>query len=111
VEFRNDVVHRGKFPSREESLAFGDKCLTIIYDTLTAIRDSHLEAVMQVLGEHFQQKHAAAPKNAEIGILPRYNVINVQHLHSGEFARHDFRAYVEIARNRKRIVPLFGYNG
>jgi len=44
VAFRNEVVHKGKIPSRHEALQFGDRVLGVIRAALGRLRETYSEA-------------------------------------------------------------------
>lgn len=52
VKLRNDVVHNGKMPNRNDALAFGDDVYKVIQDAARQLRLALLDQVNNVLGEH-----------------------------------------------------------
>ncbi len=59
VEFRNEVVHKGKIPSKEEALHFGDNVLAIIQPKLlrlrAALKESMQNCIFYTIRERSQQ--------------------------------------------------------
>ena len=45
TELRNDVIHKGKVPTLDEALKFGDEVLRVIRSTLTVLNIRHSEAL------------------------------------------------------------------
>jgi hypothetical protein len=52
VEFRNDVIHRGKIPSASEACGFGNAVLALILNVLPKLRNSSEESVQYVINKH-----------------------------------------------------------
>jgi hypothetical protein len=52
TELRNDVVHKGKLPSRKEALGFGSAVYEVIQESVRQLRTTHLDQVNGCLGEH-----------------------------------------------------------
>jgi hypothetical protein len=48
IPFRNDVIHAGKFPTRDEVMTFGQTVYDIMYKVIRRLRPSHDEAVTAV---------------------------------------------------------------
>jgi hypothetical protein len=64
VSFRNDVVHKGKIPTKEEALAFGNAVLGVLRPNMLALREKLPDAVQQVVFYHLrdaQTPGASAP--------------------------------------------------
>lgn len=47
IKIRNDVVHRGSIPTREDALSFGDEVLNVIRPTLARLRTQYQQAFWQ----------------------------------------------------------------
>ena len=53
-EFRNNIIHKGKFPTYEETLKYGQRILDITYSNLSKVRES-LEHIIREMTEEKQQ--------------------------------------------------------
>ncbi|MFT5146638.1 MAG: hypothetical protein ACI9H1_001362 [Polaribacter sp.] len=53
-KFRNSVIHKGRFPTYEETLKYGQRILDITYSNLKKIRES-LEHIIREMSEEKQQ--------------------------------------------------------
>ena len=54
VGFRNSVIHKGKIPSKEEALEYGNTILTIIRPKITLLKSSCGEQIEDVTFEHIR---------------------------------------------------------
>jgi hypothetical protein len=54
VSFRNDVVHKGKIPTKEEAIAFGDSVLNVLRPNMLALREQLPDSVQQVVFYHLR---------------------------------------------------------
>lgn len=61
ISFRNDVIHKGKIPTREEALAFGDAVLDVLRPSMLALREQLPDSVQQVVLYHLRD--AQTPGN------------------------------------------------
>lgn len=52
MELRNDVVHKGKLPSREEAIGFGKTVHEVVQESVRQLRTTHLDQVNRTLSEH-----------------------------------------------------------
>ena len=59
VEFRNKVIHQGKFPSREEATLFGQAVLDVAFEVLKSLRP-HEEHVRARVHADLRARSAAA---------------------------------------------------
>ena len=66
VSFRNDVVHKGKIPTKEEAIAFGDSVLNVLRPNMLALREQLPDSVQQVVFYHLRdaQTHEATSPSA-----------------------------------------------
>lgn len=54
VSFRNDIVHKGTIPTKEEAIAFGDSVLNVLRPNMLALREQLSESVQQVVLYHLR---------------------------------------------------------
>jgi hypothetical protein len=52
AELRNEVVHRGLLPSKDDAVAFGSAAYEVIQHGVRQLRETHLDHVNQALGDH-----------------------------------------------------------
>jgi len=69
TEFRNGVVHKGKFPQREETIAFGRKVQDIIRPTLRRLRER--------LGDGLQEMRMRLLAELRRKVEPGVTVVNL----------------------------------
>ena len=60
VKFRNDAIHKGKIPSREEATRFGEKVLEIILQVLTPLRAQAEEFVQRAVRSYIHEVQTRA---------------------------------------------------
>jgi len=54
VSFRNDVIHKGKIPTKDQALAFGDSVLGALRSNMLALRKQLPDSVQQVVVYHLR---------------------------------------------------------
>lgn len=65
VEFRNNVIHRGYIPTRDEAIAFGNAVLNLTQPTLERLKSHHRNAVQELVREHMT---SLTKRAREIGV-------------------------------------------
>lgn len=61
TELRNDVVHKGKFPGRQEAVSFGQAVADCASPILEMLRsDRFVEIVQKLVGERLRDRHGRA---------------------------------------------------
>lgn len=63
VSFRNDVIHKGNLPTREEAVAFGNAVLSVLRPNMLMLREKLRELVQQVVFYHLRD---AQPSGSSI---------------------------------------------
>lgn len=59
VEFRNEVIHKGRIPTREEAHAFGDAVLEVIVPKLAQLREHLKEAMIKATFYTLKARHSS----------------------------------------------------
>jgi hypothetical protein len=69
VEFRNDVIHKGKIPSRDEALGYGQAVLEMIAPVLAALKKNDGEHVGTVVKQHIFSTHRKIKGQAKVSFM------------------------------------------
>jgi hypothetical protein len=97
-KFRNDVIHKGKFPTYEETLKYGQRILNVIYENLNQVIGK-LEYVIREMSEEKQQ--VMMRKFEELGVDPFTHLsktsINIHHDISS-FKKTNLSEYLELIK-------------
>jgi hypothetical protein len=78
-EFRNDVIHRGRFPQREEAITFGQAIANLILPIVKEMREMYHEKMTQAVLFHIYDssvKSEAADAHGTLGIS---TIISLSH--------------------------------
>lgn len=71
VAFRNEVIHKGRIPSRDEAVTYGEDVLQVISPILDHLKKTDHEHVGRVVGKHItntRQKLEGAPRVSFLSI-------------------------------------------
>lgn len=52
VEFRNEVIHSGKIPSREDAVFYGQEVLNVLRPILHEIKEKYPDSIHKVISDH-----------------------------------------------------------
>lgn len=55
VHFRNEVIHKGKIPTRQEALAYGQAVLDVVRPILKEIKDKYRDGVNKTVFYHLKK--------------------------------------------------------
>ena len=73
VEFRNSVTHRGKIPTRDEAIDFGEHVLTLLRSLIDTLKERFPDAVTKLVLENLMAQRGRAGANptatASIGTI------------------------------------------
>jgi hypothetical protein len=58
VRFRNDVIHNGKIPTRDQAIDFGRRVLELVRGILAELRRDAPEQIGVAIGRHVESMHA-----------------------------------------------------
>lgn len=71
TKFRNDVIHKGKIPTRQEAVTYGQEILNLIVPVLKALKAEYSELIGKIVGQHIsntQQQIAGTPHTSFMSI-------------------------------------------
>lgn len=66
VKFRNDVIHRGKIPTRDEAISYGECILETIGPALQNAKKKFPDGIQTLTLKHLATAHRAAKQGAAI---------------------------------------------
>ena len=103
IEFRNEVIHKGRIPEETKVLEFCDAVFMLMRSYILELHDKEPEAVQTVRKRHVYQKHERAKfQCTSVSVAPTiFNLANTGEPHS----RHDSfsSALVEFRRWKESI--------
>jgi hypothetical protein len=73
VHFRNDVIHRGKIPSKQEALEYGQIILDLIRPTLREIKQRYPKGIRETVFRHLREKSAEQAGTMTIATIVSLN--------------------------------------
>lgn len=85
VSFRNDVIHKGKIPTRTEAISYGDSVLNALRPKMLAIRDKFPEEVTKVTFYHLRDCRSDADNGK---IVSTMGISTIVGLTSGDASHH-----------------------
>jgi hypothetical protein len=80
IELRNDVIHKGKIPTREEAIAYGDSVLNVIRPIIKLVKNKFPNGVQSTVFNHLMESRKAN-ENQQIGTMSIATIIS---LNNGE---------------------------
>lgn len=86
VAFRNEVIHKGKIPTGEEAIKYGDSVLDILRPQMLSIRERFSEEVSKVTFYHLRDCRSVSDNGKQISTMSIPTIVS---LTSGEPSHHD----------------------
>jgi hypothetical protein len=96
TELRNEVVHRGLLPNKEQTLAFGSAAYEVIQHGVQRLRETHVEHVNEVLRKHVNQVFSGMDSHQ----YPRAVQVTSTALNIIEDISNGYRTFDQILRTR-----------
>ena len=82
IKLRNDVIHKGKIPTREEAIAYGDSVLNVIRPIIKLVKNEFPNGVQSTVINHLMESRKANEnENQQIGTMSIATIIS---LNNGE---------------------------
>ncbi len=69
VRFRNDVIHRGKIPSRQQAMEYGQAVLDVMRPQLIQLRDKCPEGVKEATFHHLRSCRTEEDQSRQLSTL------------------------------------------
>lgn len=108
VSFRNDVIHKGKIPTKEEAVVFGNAVLGVVRPNMQMLLENLPGSVQQVVFFHL---HDAQPADDS----PQSNMClsTIVSLSAGEKSHHeaDLNKHLSDLSEWRRLLKGLGANG
>jgi hypothetical protein len=101
VNFRNEVIHKGKIPTQKEAINFGNSVLNLVRPKMIALRDRFPEEVSKVTFNHIKDRRSKADDGK---IVSTMSISTILSLNSGVDSHHQKNIeehLVQIAEFRK----------
>lgn len=82
IKLRNDVIHKGKIPTREEAIAYGDSILNVIRPIIKLVKNEFPNGVQSTVLNHLMESRKANEnENQQIGTM---SIATIVSLNNGE---------------------------
>ena len=85
VRFRNDVIHKGKIPTREEATRYGNSVLNLLRPKVLALKERFSEEVSKVTFYHLRDCRSDSDNEKHVSTMGISTIVS---LSSGETSHH-----------------------
>lgn len=76
VKLRNDVVHKGKIPTREEAVAYGESVLNVIMPILKRVKSDFPDGVQSTIINHLRESRKT-DEGQQVGTMSIATIISL----------------------------------
>jgi len=77
VSFRNEVIHKGKIPTREQAINYGQSILDVIRPLMTALKKNYGEAVRQATFRHLSEARTSSDDGRTVSTMCISTIISL----------------------------------
>jgi len=85
VKFRNDVIHKGKIPTRDEAVKYGNVILEVLRPKIRMLQEKLPKEVNKAIFYHLRNRLSNADKGKQISTMSIKTIVS---LSCGEAAHH-----------------------
>lgn len=98
VKFRNEVIHKGKIPSKEQAISYGQAALDVIRPLLNKLKNEYSEAVGIATFNHLSNTRNSSDDGLAVSTMCISTIVS---LSNGE-AAHDQRSLEDAIAHLQR---------
>jgi hypothetical protein len=77
VAFRNDVVHRGKIPTRRQAIDYGDRILMLVRSLMRLVKKQFHMGVDRLTFEHLQSARNKVGRESAVATLSTGTILSL----------------------------------
>lgn len=82
-KFRNDVIHKGLIPKKEEAIEYGQEVLDLILPVLNDLKNNNEEEVQKIVFQHLRRIHSKGPVGTKKSTLSYTTIVSISAGKSG----------------------------
>lgn len=98
TRFRNEVVHKGKIPSRSEAMAYGQAVLDVVRPILAETKEAFAEGVQHTVFQHLMQSKSKAEEGLAAATISIPTILSLAVSADGYGDRPLEKAIAELRR-------------
>lgn len=106
ITFRNEVIHKGKIPSKDEAIKYGNSVLTVLRPKLKVLQENLSD---QIGNSVLRQVQSSAEKAGDHGQVATMSVSTIISLSNGEAGRHEKSLeehLISLSESRKKLSEI-----
>ncbi len=77
INFRNEVIHKGKIPTREQAVNYGQAILDVVRPILNLLKKDYSEAIQQATFRHLSDARAPSDDGKAVSTLGISTIISL----------------------------------
>lgn len=80
IQFRNEVIHKGKIPTKEEAIEYGQEVLNLIRPLMIMLVNKHAEAVDKMLHLYQLNARKKSPEGSDIQTMWITTILSISNM-------------------------------
>lgn len=98
VEFRNDVIHRGKIPSRQEAVDYGQSVLDVLQPSPKQLKEKCSEGIQKTIFQHLKNSRTREDEKQPVSTMYIRTIVSLSTGEQGHDKRTLEKALSELKR-------------
>ena len=98
--FRNDVIHNGRIPTKEKAIEYGDYVRKFILNTIIKLQKEYNNELMELISVNLQEKSKKNINNYQLVIMCQGNIIS---LVNGEIEKSLTKDFISEIESMKKL--------
>jgi len=107
VEFRNNVIHRGTIPTRQEALDYGQAVLDVVRPILRQVKEKYQTGVKKIVSQHLKECRSGQDAQGPVATMAITTILSLIVATPG----HDKRSLVEALAGLRKWGDELGITG
>lgn len=98
VQFRNDVIHRGKIPTRQEAVEYGQAVLDVVRPNLRQLKEKCPEGIQKTIFQHLKGCRVSEDAKQPVSTMSIATILSLSIAEPGHDERSLEKALSELKR-------------
>lgn len=87
VQFRNEVIHKGKIPTRQQALEYGQGVLDVVRPILKQVKELYPRGVQKTVFQHLEQCRGSVDANRGASLMGIDTILSLSNVTPGRDER------------------------
>ncbi|MHB9098913.1 MAG: hypothetical protein ACYC5X_13945 [Syntrophales bacterium] len=106
ITFRNEVIHKGKIPSKDEAIKYGEKILKLINPVVYALNKQTPKTITDYVSRHMASLRRKIPEGVIESPYSEHTILSISHIPHEEIFQTLEEGLQSIELRRKQLSKV-----